>query len=167
MRKPRAKPKKKPKRWVLPEGKWAVFAIFVGILAVMGLMLVVITITKIVRSFACDWRTAAQIEAAEAAIGSSPSVASILSGRAALHDKAREQGVGEPKLFAAIERRVTGDGRTIHVAALVMCVNGRHADVERVLPRLLTAEELAALAREGIEEHEGTQWKRHHDHRRR
>lgn len=96
-------------------------------------------------------------DAAERAIGVVPTAPTILATREAMRSVAKERGFDGPKLYANLERRADE-----HVVLFQLCAQGVHCDFERPLSRLLTEDELQALKRERIGEHEGTRWKHHH-----
>lgn len=141
-----------------------VFTIGVGIMAILGLVMVVMMLAKFASHAFTGWVGDEAVTAARAALGEEPSVASVISCRAALHNRAVENGLKYSKAFAAIERRTAPDGKPIHVAVFQLCMDGRHADIEHACARLFSPEELAALAREGIPEDTTQHWK-HHQHR--
>lgn len=141
-----------------------VFTAGVAILTVFGAVILVAVLAKIAQTVGAHRTGRAATAAAAAALGESPSVASIISGRSVLEQTARDRGVEAVRVFATLERRVTGTGdcRAIHVVKFVLCADTHDTDFERTLSRVLTAEELAALEREGLREEVGDQWKHHH-----
>lgn len=151
--------------------RWDARTIGFGILALTALAMVSVltgsTVFRVARWISTDLALSSTVDetaaAARAALGDDPTVASILSSHAILQTKAHENGERYSGVFAAIERR-RADDRTIHVVALELCLDGRHADIESVSPRLFSADELATLAREGITEQSTAHWK-HHGHR--
>ncbi|MGE0193734.1 MAG: hypothetical protein AB7T63_17045 [Planctomycetota bacterium] len=147
--------------------KWrwnAVTISMVGILGLLGAMFLVGAIAIVVQRVSAHRTGNAAIEAAVAAIGTSPTVASILSSRSAFEETARREGGEAPRVFATIQPRATSDGRPFHVVAFVLCTDPHDTEFERELPQLLSQEDLAALQREGLRETTGDHWK-HHRHR--
>lgn len=147
--------------------KWcwnAVTISMVGVLCLLAAMFFVGAIAIVVQRVSARRTGNAAVEAAVAAIGTSPTVASILSSRCAFEEVAREEGGEAPRVFATIQRRETSDGRIFHVVAFVLCTDPHDTELERELPQLLPQEDLAALEREGLRETTGDHWK-HHRHR--
>ena len=136
----------------------------VGALSLLGAMFLVGALVIVVQRVSAHRTGNAAIEAAVAAIGTSPTVASILSSRFAFEEVAREQGGEAPSVFATIQRREASDGRPFHVVAFVLCTDPHDTEFERELSQLLPQEDLAALEREGLRETTGNHWK-HHRHR--
>ncbi len=136
--------KKRQKRGKVKE---RFFLIGVVLLTALLILLVVSMVWKVVWLLRMSWSVT---EVAAKTLGDSPTVPTIIRTRDALLGLARERGVPRPLLFVALERRDGLNGLATHVVAFALCTGATHPEYEQELGRLLSADDLAALAREQI-----------------
>lgn len=128
------------------------FLIGTVLLTALFVLLVVSMVWKVVWLVRLSW---AVTEVAAGTLTNSPTVPTVIRTRDALLGLARERGVRRPLLFIAIERQDGLNGQTTHVVAFALCTGATDPEYQQDLGRLLSAEELAALARERICEASG------------
>lgn len=91
-------------------------------------------------------------EVARRTLGDSPSVAAVISTQHALIALARERQFRRSTLASRLARRDSPGMPPSHVIRFELCLDVAHPSYQRDLGRLLTAQELEALAREQIRE---------------
>lgn len=134
--------------------------------AMISLFVIGLVVAAIVSGFRCrTFKTDFAGAAAEHLPSTSTvTVAAITSARAAAHAVAVARGLSPEKIKSRIERRTAADSSFTHVVAFEVKSAGCEPSFERVLDRQLTADELRALAEEGIDQCRSCIQDRHHHH---